>query len=1037
MNPLRELAAVAIRHPYDRKLLVCRQPGHGRELLRALALDGVAWTNVEVTTPLRLAEDLALAGASSRGQRVADEFAELGMLDEAIDTVLAGADGRLAELSEGPGLRQAVASSVHALRMAGLSADDLERVRFRDEDKRVQIARIMAEYDRLLRTSNRADAAGILAEAIARLEADPGLVERQGPVLIMPGQSMRGLTGRLLELLLAHGAVALAADPVIGMAVPPAVLHRQLEPHPTGALTWLHDPAARPLHDADIAATGKEPAIDLFSATSVDAELREVLRRVIAAGLRWDEVEIVASDAAVYGIALDGLAQRLRIPITLSSGLPITRTRPGRAVAKYLEWVGLGLPAELLRQMLERGDLAAPAGDATGMALARRLRALRIGRGRYRYEAAFARAVSERAASQPTASREDGAIADERAAAELAALAAVVRPLLDALPDAGGGEAETTRTSPAELARGVLVMLEQVPVRNAADAAAKERLRDRAERIANALPRDTTIDGAIAVLLARLTGTSPADGAGVSASAGGHLHLSGFGDGGYTGRRATFVVGLDAARFPGAGGGDALLVDDDRRRLTAGQRMPALPTAAERIDEKRFGLAALAARLRGRVTFSYATWNAVEGRALAPAPEMLQVHRLLSGNATADYEALHARLTPAASAVPRGAALLDGDDVWLHALSHDESGDVRGALRRGVTAVCSVYPNLAAGVGAWKARYRSPVPNAHLGMISPRPSLDLREDAGRVVSATELQTLGSCPHRYLLRHVLHVRKPQHPQHAPDAWLSPVEKGRLMHELYDRTLRQAAATPVSIDADAFEALALDTLESLIAAELEVTTVPGAAILESECAGLREDARAFVAMVREDLGEAGRSIVALERSFGHADEPLELRLPDGSAIRLRGAIDRVDMLPDGRLVVIDYKTGGTLRYAGRSGAFDGGRRLQHALYAEAAERLFARTVARAEYHFPTRHSQNHRARYDRRVLRDGLAIVTDLLEMAALGWFIPTNAADDCRFCDYTATCRVRVDAYDKVESKLAEWSSGAESEPTELMRRIRR
>ena len=40
----------------------------------------------------------------------------------------------------------------------------------------------------------------------------------------------------------------------------------------------------------------------------------------------------------------------------------------------------------------------------------------------------------------------------------------------------------------------------------------------------------------------------------------------------------------------------------------------------------------------------------------------------------------------------------------------------------------------------------------------------------------------------------------------------------------------------------------------------------------------------------------------------------------------------------MVVIDYKTGSSLRYGGRSGVYDGGRRLQHVLYAEAARRLF---------------------------------------------------------------------------------------------------
>jgi CRISPR/Cas system-associated exonuclease Cas4 (RecB family) len=147
--------------------------------------------------------------------------------------------------------------------------------------------------------------------------------------------------------------------------------------------------------------------------------------------------------------------------------------------------------------------------------------------------------------------------------------------------------------------------------------------------------------------------------------------------------------------------------------------------------------------------------------------------------------------------------------------------------------------------------------------------------------------------------------------------------------------------------------------------------------------------------------------------------------------------VDELEDGRLVVVDYKTGNSLRFGGRTGAFDGGRRLQHVLYAAAAEQLLGRQVARAEYHFPTRRSENYRARYERRALADGLAVVTELLGMAARGWYVPTNSPDDCRVCQFAPVCRARTDAYDRVDSPLAEWSREADGDAAALLRRLRR
>jgi hypothetical protein len=65
------------------------------------------------------------------------------------------------------------------------------------------------------------------------------------------------------------------------------------------------------------------------------------------------------------------------------------------------------------------------------------------------------------------------------------------------------------------------------------------------------------------------------------------------------------------------------------------------------------------------------------------------------------------------------------------------------------------------------------------------------------------------------------------------------------------------------------------------------------------------------------------------------------------------------------------------------------------------------------------------------------VSDLLDLVANGWFVPTNQSDDCRFCDFTAVCRVTIDPYGKVDSPMADWSREAAGESADLLRRIRR
>jgi hypothetical protein len=166
---LAALAAAAAAHPLDRKILVGPRTGVGRELLRALAARGGGWVGFEVTTPDRLAHEIVAAELVAAGLSVADEFDELGLLDESMDAVLEGSTGRLAELASGVGLRRAVAASVRALRNAGYAAADLEGVRLRDEDKRIQLGRILAGYEARLAGTGRLDRAGVLARAVVLL----------------------------------------------------------------------------------------------------------------------------------------------------------------------------------------------------------------------------------------------------------------------------------------------------------------------------------------------------------------------------------------------------------------------------------------------------------------------------------------------------------------------------------------------------------------------------------------------------------------------------------------------------------------------------------------------------------------------------------------------------------------------------------------------------------------------------------------------------------------------------------------------------
>ncbi|HEX6939661.1 MAG TPA: PD-(D/E)XK nuclease family protein [Longimicrobiales bacterium] len=1037
---LLELAAATREDPTGRKLLVCPRPAEGRELLHALALAGVPWAGWEVTSLRQLAHEVVAIDVARAGWRVADEFDRMALVDDAIDAVVRRGEAGPFGTEAGAGFRDALRRSIETLREAGLDAAAVRRAARPGDAKTAALAAVLEEVEAAFATRRLMDEPGVLHTAVDALAAGRVALP-EASLFLLPGHRLGGVAGRLLRLLVERGrARLLPTDSVAGLDAPAGVLW-SAPAEPTGPLSRLHAPVAGE-HGAEV---------ELFAAATPTDELREVLRRAVAGGIPWDRIEIVASDPHVYGAALDALARRLGIPVTYAAGLDVRRTRVGRAAESYLRWISEGFPADVLRRMLEAGDLAPPAegeradgvGGASGgpdarpvsgMALARRLRRLHIGWGRTRYLPAVDRALAGlRDARAPDDDGDPDAARAwrEREARELRALRALLARLLDAapaLPDRAGDD--RVRTSPAAVAAGLLAFLSLVPAGDVVENTARKILSERLERARETLTRETGWRAAVGLLRARIAtrvAPSAADGRVASwTSAGGHLHLSDLETGGLSGRPHVFVVGL-AAESVSAGGVDPLLGDGDRARLNAetGVTPAPLPTAAERIAGARHRLAAVLARLRGRITLSYSAWDATEGRVIAPAPELLQALRLREGDPSLTYEDLRAAFGRLVSAVPRGDGRAEPADVWLGALALE-----RGGLRSGVAVVRAAHDGLDRGLVAAAEREREEA-TAYHGRIEPRPGLDPRQ-GGAVFSASRLEALGACPRRYFLRYVLGVRAVRDPEWDPERWLDALDRGTLLHAVYERTLGAARDDGIDAEDEAFERLALRVLGEEIERTLAHRPAPNDAVLAAETTALEADVRAFVDMIRRTKPEW----IARELAFGPGEREVAVPLP-GGPVRLAGRVDRIDRTAEGRLRVIDYKTGSAGRYRA-SRPFEGGRRLQHILYALAVERLLGEPVEAMEYHFPTVDGRNERVVYPRAAIADGPAIVETLLAIAADGHFLPTNEAADCRFCDFQRVCRAETDEYGATRCPGAAWSNAAfakESVP-EPVRRLK-
>ncbi len=171
----------------------------------------------------------------------------------------------------------------------------------------------------------------------------------------------------------------------------------------------------------------------------------------------------------------------------------------------------------------------------------------------------------------------------------------------------------------------------------------------------------------------------------------GRLHVAALLSGGHSGRRHTYVVGLDDSRFPGAGSQDPLLLDAERSAIST-----ALPTAGSQLEQRLSDFHRLLARLRGRVTLSFSSHDLVDDRDKFPASQLLAAYRLIAGNREGSQDDFLKWLGRPASFAPiDDACCLNTMDWWLNQLC--AGAPVHAADR----LVLHSYPHLRAVVTPW------------------------------------------------------------------------------------------------------------------------------------------------------------------------------------------------------------------------------------------------------------------------------------------------------------------------------------------------
>jgi hypothetical protein len=182
--------------------------------------------------------------------------------------------------------------------------------------------------------------------------------------------------------------------------------------------------------------------------------------------------------------------------------------------------------------------------------------------------------------------------------------------------------------------------------------------------------------------------------------------------------------------------------------------------------------------------------------------------------------------------------------------------------------------------------------------------------------------------------------------------------------------------------------------------------------------------------DDAHRAGRRArpERVELPFGlDGTEPVRIELPDGRVLLFRGRADRVDRADDGRLVVLDYKSGRGERYRriDQGDPVQAGTTLQLGLYAEAALQHLGAPAAEAHYWMIDATARHPRHGYTWTPARRSrfLEVVTAIADGIEAGhfpaepgeWNIFRNTHSACVHCDFDRLCP--HDRGDMAEVKL--------------------
>lgn len=887
------------------------------------------------------------------------------------------------KLKAKPGFIKSIKNSILELRMAGFNSSNIRDEQFIDFKKAEDIRLVMKSYERILELNNQIDKAALY---IMGMKDDSNKVINAGVmdfIYILPANTKHKKLEKEYLQHISRGNYRVIGKVNINKVQKPAIFNIDRND--------FREVEEDRVEGNKLAGILEDTKIELVNAYGVINEAKAVIRNIKKKSIPFDQNLVLLTVQEPYTQLIYLLCEKHNIPVTFSEGINIRNTKSGKLFYSLVDWVSNNFMEKTFASIIRNGYLTTIEEKPSFLKIQNIMNKALIGWGRDRYITCLDNLKNLVQYSMKQLNEEE--------LKTITWIRMVVEAILAKIP-IGDREGKCELNI---LAAGFGEIIKEYSKTNSElEAAGKEAILEKLGILEKYQGSSMFLGDALLIM----TDTIENICIGASNPKPGKLHVASYRKGLWITRENTYIIGLDSSRFPGQVIEDPILLDIER--LNLGNELPLLK---EKPKIKEYELILLLEELSGNLSLSYSSYNTIEHKEENPASILLQVYRLLEQNESLDYKDLKGSFGNIEGFIGLGdSAVLSEKEWWLKKAIYDEA-------KIPVNLFDELYPDIARGVQSREKQ----------------KSLDFTEYDGKVnfnidnykrqingipkFSASQLEKLAKCPYSYFLSYILGLKKIDELEFNMEVWLDPLNKGSLLHSIYERfliKLKEIGETANSLKHnELIISIGVEEIEKLKL----VLPPPSERVYEHEKDLLLADCLYFIRVEELGVGRLpGFRPEYFEMSFGNEKgKELLVDLKSGKSIYIGGYIDRVDKRGMDEYLIIDYKTGGTYGF-GHKDYFNQGRHVQHALYAIALEKSLKEAgvsnnpkVIESGYLFPTYKGQGRWIGRDVTRRDEIYELLDDLLEMFEEGSFIRTEdmgkpGADPCTYCDYSVMCQ---------------------------------